>query len=290
MLHFSDVDQFKLPEDTTALPFVSKPLYVAFSDLDETYMAHVQTPERLQEIRKTEAFLEEAAHKHKLVLCWVTGSVLEMVLRKIAHYHLKRLPQLLATSLGTELYCYDPHTDSYQQVHAWRSRSGYARFCKQKIESIIKTIYDEFGYDLTRDFKEQQSEWKISFFFPENVPQKEQIIERIQHLAVHLGIAVFITPCNPMAGDPDNHLDIDFVPKGCGKEAVVDFVRTQFDIPVGRTFAFGDSGNDLAMLKSVGHGFVVNNAMPVLDGHGIARSEHAYAGALSAEIKAVLGF
>ncbi|UQZ75747.1 hypothetical protein C2I17_14980 [Niallia circulans] len=50
------------------------------------------------------------------------------------------------------------------------------------------------------------------------------------------------------------------MPLNTGKRAVADFVMKQFKISVANTFAFGDSGNDIEMLKAVEHGYLLNNA------------------------------
>ena len=52
-----------------------------------------------------------------------------------------------------------------------------------------------------------------------------------------------------MAGDPENSYDVDFIPLRTGKPYIVDFILDKFAIERENSFAFGDSGNDVDMLK-----------------------------------------
>ncbi|EPE62139.1 NTD biosynthesis operon putative hydrolase NtdB [Exiguobacterium sp. S17] len=98
--------------------------------------------------------------------------------------------------------------------------------------------------------------------------EDETELERIQTAARDFAIAVNVSRCNPLAGDPVGAYDIDFIPYGAGKTAAVDYVCTRYEFQAGEAYAFGDSGNDLAMLKHVGNGYVLGN------GTEQAKSEH----------------
>ncbi|MGV2541871.1 HAD hydrolase family protein, partial [Bacillus pumilus] len=82
----------------------------------------------------------------------------------------------------------------------------------------------------------------------------------IQTLAKERGVAVNINKCNPLAGDPAYCYDVDFLPVGTGNDEIARFMLNQYDLSKDQGFAFGDSGNDLRMLHSVTHAFLVQNA------------------------------
>jgi len=88
---------------------------------------------------------------------------------------------------------------------------------------------------------------------------QEAAFERIREATRTVGIAVNISRCNPLAGDPDGSYDIDFIPEGAGKTAAVEYVCGRFSFRAEDAYAFGDSGNDLGMLKRVGNGYVLGN-------------------------------
>lgn len=76
---------------------------VAFSDLDETYLAHTPTAAGVADREALEDYLVEAAGRHGLLFGWVTGSSLPSVMSKVRAHRLRMLPHFIACSLGTEL-------------------------------------------------------------------------------------------------------------------------------------------------------------------------------------------
>ncbi|MCD7708387.1 MAG: HAD-IIB family hydrolase [Clostridiales bacterium] len=66
-------------------------------------------------------------------------------------------------------------------------------------------------------------------------------------------------------GDEFNFLEhegnvVEFAPKGFSKATGIEWVRKFFGVPIGDTYAVGDSVNDLDMLSFVGHGIAMGNA------------------------------
>ena len=53
---------------------------------------------------------------------------------------------------------------------------------------------------------------------------------------------------------------MDFISRGAGKEEIVKFILKKFAVDRENSFAFGDSGNDLKMLRTVGNGYLLANA------------------------------
>ena len=57
---------------------------------------------------------------------------------------------------------------------------------------------------------------------------------------------------------------VDVLPKGWGKHRGVDYLRRELGLAPEEVVAFGDSMNDYAMLRFVGHPYVMGNARPAL--------------------------
>ena len=54
--------------------------------------------------------------------------------------------------------------------------------------------------------------------------------------------------------------DLDILAPGAGKDAAMRYLAEQLGIPVERTVAAGDSGNDLALFEAAGKAIAVGNA------------------------------
>lgn len=57
-----------------------------------------------------------------------------------------------------------------------------------------------------------------------------------------------------------NPRSIDIIPSDGGKDTGIDEIIKYYHIPLENVMAFGDSGNDLSMLKHVGYGIAMGNA------------------------------
>lgn len=60
------------------------------------------------------------------------------------------------------------------------------------------------------------------------------------------------------------HGDIDVIRAGISKATGLAYLGEKFDISASEMCAFGDGGNDLAMLDYVGHGVAMGNATPIV--------------------------
>lgn len=85
-------------------------------------------------------------------------------------------------------------------------------------------------------------------------------MKNIKEIAEQYQVGVNINRCNPLAGDPEDCYDVDFIPIGTGKDEFVKFILGKYDLRRENAIAFGDSGNDLKMLKAVQHGYLIQNA------------------------------
>ena len=218
-------------------------------DFDETYFPHACSAEQLKQLRQLEDFLEK--HSHRLSTIWVTGSSLETIREKMARAEMRYLPHRIAASLGTELY----HVTASGQleldsVFSSRFPHDFSDRVTQVVDSLGRTLQMEPQTNLGT------SAWMHNYYY---FGESESDLEHIRSIVRDFGIAVNVSRCNPLAGDPVGAYDIDFIPRGAGKTKVVDYLCTHYAFQAGQAYAFGDSGNDLGMLKYVGNGYVLGN-------------------------------
>jgi Cof subfamily protein (haloacid dehalogenase superfamily) len=62
---------------------------------------------------------------------------------------------------------------------------------------------------------------------------------------------------------PGTHVS-EIMPKGCSKGTAIKTICEKLDIDIKDTYAFGDSANDMGMLKSAGHGIAMGNGVDMV--------------------------
>jgi kanosamine-6-phosphate phosphatase len=96
------------------------------------------------------------------------------------------------------------------------------------------------------------SRYKLSYYYfsvsNKSLAKVKNLIRTKAH-QMHLGTN--ISACNPLNGDPPNSYDVDFIPINSGKSNVVKRLLQKYDICRENSYAFGDSENDIKMLKTV---------------------------------------
>ncbi|WP_214796551.1 MULTISPECIES: HAD-IIB family hydrolase [unclassified Exiguobacterium] len=218
-------------------------------DFDETYFPHACSVDQLIRLRQLEDFLD--MYSHRLSTMWVTGSSLETIMEKVKRAEMRYFPHRIAASLGTELY----------QVTASGQLEldpGYSSRFPDDFSDRVTQVVDRLGRTLTIEPQTNlgTSGWMHNYYY---FGESAQELEHIRSSADDFEIAVNVSRCNPLAGDPDGAYDIDFIPRGAGKVAAVDYVCDRYTFQTEHVYAFGDSGNDLGMLGYVGNGYVLGN-------------------------------
>ncbi|MGG0847034.1 HAD-IIB family hydrolase [Peribacillus simplex] len=241
------------------LPNVEDPKYIVFCDFDETYYPHFMTEERQKDLYELENYLEVKSNDGELVFGWVTGSSIESILHKMEHGKFRFFPHFIASDLGTEI-TYFSEKNFLEQDPDWNSQINIEEFNKIKVDEIINVLH-KGNIPLTPQTQLGSSRYKRNYYYQiqhESVDNKN--LSTIESMAKEYGIGVNINRCNPLAGDPEDSYDVDFIPLGTGKNEIVRFMLDKFGLTREHAFAFGDSGNDLLMLKSVNYGYLVGNA------------------------------
>lgn len=237
-----------------------KPEYLMLFDFDETYYPHELKDWQLKDLYELEDFLEKILHEKNIRIGWVTGSSLVEIHKKMTAARMRYLPHFIASNLGTELWEINQKGEFYQNQTWWKriKRSGFSH---RVVEDLINDLRLLYGITLHKQTQFGQQLFKMNYYyFIDDIARIKYDLDTIRRLAGNSGINININRCNPLAGDPVNAYDVDFIPQKTGKRAVAEFVMKQFRIFVENTFAFGDSGNDIEMLKAVQHGYLLNNA------------------------------
>lgn len=239
---------------------VTTPSNILFMDFDETYFPHEFSSSRRGKMLELEEYLSDKARHQQLMFGWVTGSSLESVFSKMEKGGLTLLPNFIASNLGTEITYFEQ--DNFNTVdYEWKYILENTNFSSSRIEEILETLHNQHGILLESQTNLGSSSFKKNYYYHEQNPALDKNnLGLIRSKAMEMGVSVNINKCNPMAGDPEHSYDVDFIPLGTGKDKIVEFMLDKYGVSRDRSFAFGDSGNDIAMLTSVGHGYLVENA------------------------------
>ncbi|MGW1713547.1 HAD-IIB family hydrolase [Streptomyces sp. NPDC002156] len=243
--------------EAAVLPLPRPVRTVAFSDFDETYLAHSAT-ERERACREAlEDYLVEAGEQHGLLFGWVTGSSLPSVLRKVRAHGLRTLPHFVACSLGTELLLSD--AGEFRPDTGWQRRLPDAESFTRSAGTVVRELSGT-GTSLEPQPGRAPDSLVKSYYYRSRDPRTDaRNLAAVRDAAARGALGVNVSRCNPANGDPADCYDVDLLPRTCGKRQVVRYVCRKYGIDPADAFAFGDSGNDLEMLAAVGHGVLVGN-------------------------------
>ncbi|MFJ4816147.1 HAD-IIB family hydrolase [Streptomyces sp. NPDC088801] len=289
-----------LPSDATGGPAPGPPPHLrlpepagwaAFSDFDETYLAHAATREQRAHLAALEEFLLTEAGDHGLLFGWVTGSSLASVREKMARCGARVLPHFVAGALGTELTFFPDGVA--RPDPEWRQLLRDSGFDRARVATAVDRLA-RHGVELfpqNAPHTGNPTEFLVNYYFRSlGAPQRdEQSLDLVRDLAREHGFGLNISRCNPATGDPADCYDVDFLPPVCGKRNVVRHVCARFGVAPERTLAFGDSGNDLEMLGAVRHGYLVANCTPEARSRFPQVSPHPHTQALLTAFRHHLG-
>ncbi|WP_331460520.1 HAD-IIB family hydrolase [Gracilibacillus suaedae] len=234
--------------------------YLIFFDFDETYFPHDCTDELLNNLYELEEYLNNLVHKRFVKIGWITGSDLNQIVHKMERANISYSPHFIASNLGTEVYNVRENGELLINKE-WENRLTKANFSNDKVKELINELDNVYKIKLVEQTQFGQKRYKFNYYyFEKSKTQSQYDLKIIRHLAKINGIGININQCNPKAGDPEGAFDVDFIPHNTGKKEVVKFMINYYQVPLVNTIAFGDSGNDIEMLKTVKHGYLLGNA------------------------------
>lgn len=234
--------------------------YLILFDFDETYFPHDCLPEQLERVYEMEQYMKTLTSRHQVKTAWITGSSMKQIQTKMKMAGMTYLPHFIASNLGTDLW--ELRSDgTWDVIPPWQQKIDSSGYSRRVVEDLIAELKSMYNIVLQEQTQFGQSGYKMNYYYYAESSVKTQYdLPIIQHLASCLGIGININQCNPKAGDPEGAYDVDFIPLGTGKKAAVQFLIDYNQVPPSNTFAFGDSGNDLEMLQTVAHGYLLQNA------------------------------
>ncbi|WP_062050361.1 HAD-IIB family hydrolase [Bacillus sp. JCM 19034] len=233
--------------------------YLIFFDFDETYFPHACTNELLRNLTELEEYLYYLVNEHFVKVGWITGSDLHQIAHKVERANISYSPHFIGSNLGTELY----HVNNNDLIlnKEWENRLKKANFSTETVKDVVSELYNVYNIKLVEQTQLGQKGYKWNYYYFESSLTKSQYDMRIiRHIAKSNSLGININRCNPKAGDPIDAYDVDFVPLNTGKKEIVKFMTRYYQVPLTNTIAFGDSGNDIEMLKTVEHGYLLGNA------------------------------
>ena len=217
------------PAPLSRAPVVQTRTCAIFTAIDNTLLGD---PQALAQ------FVKLMREQHRRVLFGIaTGRRLNSVL-KILKVHSIPMPDVLITSLGTEIYTPPQLTTdiswTYHIDHLWTPQ-------------VIKRLMDTLP-GLALQPKEHQSRFKLSYYYDERqAPPLEEILALLrQHeLAAHTSLSF--------------GQFLDFVPARASKGQALRYVANQWKIPLERVLVNGGSRGDEDMLRGKTLGVVVDS-------------------------------
>lgn len=112
-------------------------------------------------------------------------------------------------------------------------------------DRYIARLREEVGKELV-PITGREADWEVSKFSCATEHADLELLK--QHLSNDYELLIHDIPV------------IEIVPKGCSKGTGIQKICEMLDIPIGQTYAFGDSANDLPMFAVAGHSIAMGNA------------------------------
>lgn len=170
-------------------------------------------------------------------------------------------PQVMITSVGSEIYHLDPNGVTYTADAAWRATvsAGWDRAGVGAILSVLDGLVPQGPLE--------QRGHKLSYFGDAALAER-----------VRAGLARAGQRANVIHS---HGLYLDVLPAAASKGTAVDHVRALYGLPERAVYVAGDSGNDIEMLRAQAQAIIVANYSDDLASNAalqhsyVARASHA---------------
>ncbi len=172
-------------------------------------------------------------------------------------------PQVMITSVGSEIYHLDEGGVTYRADEGWRRAiaRGWDR-------AGVRAVLDGFA-TLTPQAPLEQRAFKLSYFSDGDPDTVRVVQERLEKAGLRASLI----------HSHGRYLDV--LPFRASKGTAVDHVRRLYRLPQNAVYVAGDSGNDVEMLRTVPQSIIVANhsdglaSLPSLAHSYVARRTHA---------------
>ncbi|CAM5555086.1 hypothetical protein SPURM210S_06915 [Streptomyces purpurascens] len=206
--------------------------WAAFSDFDETYLAHAATSGQRAHLTALEEFLLTEAVEHGLLFGWVTGSSLASVREKMARCGASFvLPHFVAGALGTELTFFPdgvarPDPEWRQDFSGTAGTTGAG---SRPPWSVSPGTGSSCSASATPTPGTPPSSWSTTTSAPSATRGATSGASASSATFAHEhSLGLNMSRCNPATGDPADCYDVDFLPPVCGKRNVVRHLCARF--------------------------------------------------------------
>ncbi|WP_062012762.1 HAD-IIB family hydrolase [Aureimonas sp. AU4] len=172
-------------------------------------------------------------------------------------------PQVMITSVGSEIYHLGPNGTTYGADRSWEAlvSRGWER------ERVAETLEDMPG--IRPQAALEQRRHKLSYFSDGDPETAARVHARLERAGLRCSVI----------HSHGRYLDI--LPLRASKGTAVNWVRRLYGLGREAVFVAGDSGNDIEMLRAIPQAIIVGNfsdGLPELPGLGhtyVARATHA---------------
>lgn len=214
------------------------------TDIDNTFIGEDNS--RLADLL---AILER--HKGRIGFGVATGRTIEATIRILERHHVPP-PDVIISSVGSEIY-YGPER---QFAQGWATHIAH-QWRREKIVDLLSDL--DF---LTYQEEDTQREFKISYYMSPGKERLARIHNRLLRNKCRYNLIY----------SHDQYLDI--LPYRASKGKAIRYLSYKWEIPLGRFYVSGDSGNDEEMLRGEPRAVVVGNYSHELE--ALRESRHIY--------------
>ncbi|GHD18083.1 HAD-IIB family hydrolase [Tianweitania populi] len=237
----------------TPKPVVSRPSQLLICDIDNTLVGCEDC---------MQVFGDWHSKEDQLAFGVATGRSFHSAMAILEQQDAPR-PQVMITSVGSEIYHLDPNGTTYSADLEWRAivSRGWDR------EAAHKALLDLDGIHPQAPL--EQRSHKLSYFSDGSASVVQRVKARLE--ARNLRCSVIHSHAR--------YLDI--LPIRASKGTAVDFVRNRYSLSKDAVFVAGDSGNDIEMLRTMPQAIIVANFsddlanLPSLAHSYVAREKYA---------------
>ncbi|WP_062112846.1 HAD-IIB family hydrolase [Aureimonas sp. AU40] len=172
-------------------------------------------------------------------------------------------PQVMITSVGSEVYHLDANGTTYTADPDWRAivQRGWNR------GAVLRALKGLPG--LVPQAALEQRAFKLSYFSDGDREVTSRVRARLEAAGLRCSVI----------HSHGRYLDI--LPVRASKGTAVEFVRQRYGLPENAVFVAGDSGNDIEMLRTIPQAIIVANfsddlaSLPALSHSYVAQATHA---------------
>ena len=191
-----------------------------------------------------------------------TGRSFHSAMAILEQQHAPR-PQIMITSVGSEIYHLDDNGITFTQDREWLAHIS-TNWDRDRLAALMAEVPS-----IAPQAPLEQRPHKLSYFSDGN----PETVRDIRLLLAKAGLACSIIHSH------GRYLDI--LPAAASKGTAVDYVRRHYHLAIGDVFVAGDSGNDIEMLQTVPQAIIVANfsdglaSLPQLAHSFVATKSHA---------------